>query len=59
MISVEKLSDSKAKKITIDHFSLLIIVRKFSRSSYLSSIEEGCTGSKHYISQSYFCKLLK
>jgi hypothetical protein len=33
-----------------------IIIRKFSSSSHLPSIEEGCTGSKYYIPQSYFSK---
>jgi len=38
---------------------LIMFIRKFSSSSHLSSIEEGCTGSKYYIPQSYFSKLSK
>lgn len=35
------------------------VIRKLSSSSHLSSIEEGCTGIKYYIPQSYFSKLSK
>jgi hypothetical protein len=38
---------------------LIMFIRKFSSSSHISSIEEGCTGSKYYIPQSYFSKLSK